>query len=447
MIPNPYWKHYHLGLITPLAAVLILSIFLEKNAFGGKPITSPGVSQDWPQYLGPQRNGTSTETNLNLDWKNQPPQVLWRVPLGNGFSSVAVIDHRLFTMVDRDGQQQVVCLDADTGKEIWSQPCAPSYLDNQQQAQGPRCTPTYDEGQLYCLTANGELACLKAETGQIVWQVDIFRQSGIPREKEAADPAGYTTWYWGMAGSPLIDGNLEVVQPGGDQDNSVVAFEKKSGKLVWSVGNDPAGYGSPIAIDAAGQRQIIALTGQSVLGIDPSSGDLLWRFPWGRKFNCNCATPLWVNNSLFLSSAYDLGCVLLQVRREEDSLKTMEVWRNKNMQNHFTTSIVLNEHVYGSHGDFSAITFRCLDLTSGQKKWATRKLGKATLIAASDHIIALDEQGTLHLIEPNPEGYVEKGTLPELLSPKAWAAPALSNGQLYLRDEKDIICVDLRTDR
>lgn len=392
---------------------------------------------DWPQFLGSNRNGLSSATALNLDWKAKPPKVLWKVPLGGGYSSISAVGDRLYTMASQQGRDCVFCLDASNGKVLWKQEVAATYLDVQRQGPGPRSTPTVVGDKVYCLFPLGELVCLAAGDGKQVWKVNIFQATG------AANPAG-GRFYWGMSGSPLVEGDVVVVQPGGNKNNSAAAFHKDTGKLVWAAGSDPVGYGSPIAIDAAGTRQIVCPTGQSLLGLEPATGKLLWRHEWGNKYNCNCATPVWADNRLFISSAYRTGCALLEITKDGDKLKVSEVWRNRDLQNQMATSMVIKGHIYGCHGDLGAVMIRCLDLATGKRTWTERKPGKSCMIAAAGHIICLSERGTLYLIEANPERCVFKGELPNVLTYKAWAPPSLAGGRLYLRDEKNVVCLDLR---
>src|SRR5438105_3726888 len=232
----------------------------------------------WPQFLGPRRDGMSRETGLNMDWKKTSPKVLWKVPLGAGFSSMSIVDGRIYTMCQRGSKDIVVCLRASDGKELWTDEVAPTYLDKQKQGPGPRSTPTYHGGKLYCLMPMGELVCLSAD-GKRLWTAHQFKDTGA--RNPGAVPEFY---YWGASLSPLVEGDFVVVQPGGDKKNSVAAYHKDTGKLAWTVGDDPPGYGSPIAVTIDGQRQLIVPTGISVLGIDPAKGTLLWRYAFGNQF-------------------------------------------------------------------------------------------------------------------------------------------------------------------
>jgi outer membrane protein assembly factor BamB len=392
---------------------------------------------DWSQFLGAGRDGLSRETGVLLDWTEKKPREVWKAPIGGGFSSIACVGDRLYTMVSRDKRDYAVCLDASNGKDVWAVDLAPAYRDRQGQGTGPRATPTYHHGKVYCLHPMGDLFCLSAKDGSEVWKVNIFEIS------KAKNRAG-DVYYWGLAHSPLIEGDLVIVQPGGDKDNAVLALNKDNGKLVWSGGSDPGGYyGSPIAIDAAGRRMLVVPAGESLLGLDPKDGDVLWRHAFGNRVKINCATPLWVDGVLFYSSAYGAGAVALEIVKDGDKVSVKEKWRNKNLSNHFATSMIKDGYIYGCDGDLGASTLRCLDLKTGELKWTERKLGKCSCITAEGWLFCLSEDGTLRLIEMNPEKYVCKGEMESLLTRKSWAAPALAGKRLYVRDEKNLICLDV----
>ncbi|MCA9016652.1 MAG: PQQ-binding-like beta-propeller repeat protein, partial [Planctomycetaceae bacterium] len=258
------------------AAVFLVALISNTDlATGQLPRISPGTSKSttasteetgpvkqkhpdqgtWTSFLGNNRNGISEESDLNLDWNTHRPAILWRVPLGDGYSSIVVADGRIWTMATHLTNDFIVCFDAISGKKLWATLAAPTYLDHQRQARGPRSTPTYHAGKLYCLLPAGDLLCVEANSGKILWKNNIFQLSGAAQQEQK------TIYYWGMSASPLIEGDLVILQPGGSSNNSVIAVHKDTGKLVWSAGNDPPGYGSPIVIEAENQRQIIVPTG------------------------------------------------------------------------------------------------------------------------------------------------------------------------------------------
>ncbi len=395
-------------------------------------------AESWPQFLGPRRDGVCRESGLNLDWNAKPPKTLWKVALGPAYSSVSVVGDRVLTMTQREQRDVVVCLDAATGKEVWAFDAAPAYVDFQKQGAGPRSTPTFHDGKLYCLLPRGELFCLSAADGKEVWKVNMLDATGAP------DRTGENL-YWGHSASPLVEGDLVIVPPGGTKNNALAAFHKDSGKLVWAAGDDSLGYSSPVAVKLAGRRQVVAAAGKAVLGLDPEKGTVLWRYAFGNnRFDCTCATPLVSGNLVFVSAAYGVGCALLEIVPDGDKLTVREKWKNKDLQNLFPTSILLDGHLYGCNGDLGACTLRCVDLETGKVRWQEREPGRCSLVAADGRLICLSENGTVRVVEANPEKYVVRGEPKDLLTLKSWAAPVIADGRLYLRDDKHLICLDLR---
>jgi len=417
------------------AAGTALAGMMPRGAHAAEPAADDPTS--WAQFLGPHRDGISRETGLNTDWNARKPKLLWSAPLGNGFSSVSLVGDRLYTMAKREQRDVVVCLDQGSGKEIWAQDGAPTFQDVQRQGAGPRSTPTYHQGKLYCLMPRGDLLCLSAADGKELWRTNMYQVSG------AKEPFGEFR-YFGISISPLIEEDQVIVQPGGDKDNSVIALHRETGKLLWGAGKDPIAYGSPIAITAAGRRQIIAVTALGFIGIDAARHTVLWRCEMINNFKVNCATPLWHDDVLFVSSGYQGACAGLKFAAKGDKVVMTEQWRNKNLLNEFNTSVVWKGHIYGCHGDRGPVFLRCLDLATGQIRWDARsKIGHCSYLAVDDHLVLAGERGTIQLIEANPEKLVEKGEIVGPLVYKAWSQPALLNKRLYLRDEKQLICLDV----
>jgi outer membrane protein assembly factor BamB len=395
---------------------------------------------DWPQFLGPNRDGVVKDKGLNLDWKVKPPATLWKAPIGNAFSSVIIVDGKIYTMGRRDKNDGVTCLDARDGKELWHTDVAPTYLDKQKHGYGPRSTPTHHLGKLYCLFPMGELVCLTT-AGKKVWEANLFKDTG------AKNHAG-EVYYWGVSMSPLVEGDLVIVQPGGADNNSVAAYHKDTGKLVWKVGSDPMGYASPITATIAGRKQLIVPTGQSVLGIEPSKGEVLWRHTFGNQFNATAASPVWADNVLFVSAAYGAGSAALEIlpppAKSAGTWTVREKWKQKRMQNLMATSIIHDGHIYGFSGDLSAFLLKCISLTDGEIKWEQRMPSRQGLLGLDGHLLLVGERGDVQLVEAQPRSFVVKGELPKLLAYKAWSAPAFADGKLYLRDQQQVVCMDLR---
>jgi len=395
------------------------------------------TAADWPQFLGPERTGRSAETGLNWEWTKSPPKVLWKQPIGAAYSSMSVMGDRLYTMVSRGDRDHVVALSAASGKELWKYDLGPRYLDTQRQGPGPRSTPTHHAGKLYCLLPLGDLVCISTD-GKLVWRVNTLAETGVK------SPAGQF-YFWGHAHSPLVDGDNVIVQPGGTEGNCMAAFNKDTGKLVWKSGSGGYGYGSPIIVQAAGVRQLVAPGGNVIFALNPDTGAELWSHPFGNgKFNCNCATPVYSNGVLLYSAAYGVGAVGLDLTSEGGKPGVKELWRNKKFRNQFATSMVIDGFAYGCDGDLGASTLACLEIKTGTVRWTESKPGKCGLIAADGHLVVLSERGTLRAVKATPDEYEPTGELKDILTFKSWALPALADGRLYVRDDKNILCIDLR---
>ena len=262
---------------------------------------------DWPQFLGPNRNGISTETDLIVSWPQGGPPEVWRAVGGVGMSGLAVSRGKLLTLIQVDGKQQVVCLDARSGQSVWQTPVAPSFRNPQ--GNGPRATPTIAGDHVVAFTGEGILVALDFANGAIVWSHDLITKFG----GKLAD--------YGMACSPLVVDDRVVVTVGAPQA-TLVAFEIDSGDLAWKAGiSSTAGYSSPALLDVGGRQQIVAFTGNSVLGIDQKAGTVLWQYGFETDFDCNIATPLAYRGQVFVSAGENHGCVLLRLMPDGDKFQ------------------------------------------------------------------------------------------------------------------------------
>jgi outer membrane protein assembly factor BamB len=407
-----------------------LAVDLERATL----VEDPDPSEDWPQWRGPRRDGLSTEEDLLTTWPPEGPRVLWRAAAGEGYSSLAVAAGRVYTLFQDGDRETVVCWDADTGREQWRFPYPARYVNGF--GSGPRATPTVDGDRVYTVGATGLFHCLDAATGKKLWEHDLLKECGAANLP------------WGVSFSPLVDGDLVFTNPGGPDGRSVAAFNKHNGKLVWQALDDPAGYSSPIAVTAAGVRQVVVFTGAGLVGMAPGDGKLFWRYPWETSYGVNAATPIFfrarsgerTHECLFISSGYGKGCALLEVMKGEGGAPEVKmVYENNRMRNHFSSSVRLGDHVYGLDDD----RLTCMEVRTGQVAWQQRGLGKGALIAAGRHLIVLGEAGTLALVEAAPDAYHESARF-DVFQGKCWTAPALAHGRLYLRDEKEVVCLDLR---
>jgi outer membrane protein assembly factor BamB len=399
----------------PLAACLCLAAGLSAGR---------ATAADWPQYRGLNRDGISSEVGLPRSLPSGGPKVLWKVPVGTGYSQVVSSRGRLFTLDTRGDEEHAVALDTATGKQLWRVRIDRKYVSDQ--GDGPRSTPTVDGDLVYVLSASGKLAALRFANGQTAWQHDLRSEFGA------------TPPQWGIATSPLVEGNLLLVNVGGSGDRSIIAFDKASGKPVWSSQSDAAGYSAPIAVTVRGVRQIIVFTAGAIVSLAPKDGRLYWRIPWRTDYDVNAATPIFFPpDKLYVSSGYDTGAGLFQIRVAGEQVSAVEVWRSRTMKNQFSSSVLYNGILYG----FDNATFKALDAATGNERWKQRGLGHGSLILADGHLIVLSDRGKLTLLEATPEEYRERGSF-QALEGKCWTAPSLANGRLYLRNQQQLVALD-----
>jgi len=380
---------------------------------------------DWPQYRGPNRDGVSSETGLLDQWPADGPRELWRTSLGQGFSGLSISGGRIYTMLGEGSDEFVVCLEGATGEEIWRSRSGANFKDKF--GDGPRSTPTVDGELVFALGAKGALHALSTTDGKPVWKRDL------PREFGAKAPR------WGYSGAPLVEGKLLLVDVGGKAGSSVVAFDKKTGKEVWRSQSDKAGYSAPVAMTVSGQRQVVFFTGTTLLSLSPEDGTLLWKQDWKTGYDVNAAAPIFIPpDRVFISSGYDVGAAVYRVKVTEKQSEVEEVWRSREMKNKFSSSVLHEGHLYG----FDEKTFKCIDAATGETKWKFRGLGHGSLIFADGHLVVLGDSGTLVLVEATADAYQEKGRA-QIFDGKTWTVPTLSGGKLYLRDEKQLVSLDV----
>ncbi|MFL6202779.1 MAG: PQQ-binding-like beta-propeller repeat protein [Thermoanaerobaculia bacterium] len=383
-------------------------------------IAGVAVAADWPQFRGPNRDGISPEAAVLKTWPASGPKVLWKVPIGEGYSQVVSARGRLFTFSGQGSDEVAAALDAATGRQIWRVRIDGKYENGQ--GNGPRSTPTVDGDLVYVLSASGKLAALKTANGQVAWQHDLRAEYG-------ANPPG-----WGITTSPLVEGKLLIVNVGGSGNKSIVAFDKTTGKPVWTSQNDSAGYSAPIAITVRGVRQVIVFTADGIVSVSPEDGRLFWRTSWKTDYDVNAATPVFFPpDKLFVSSGYGTGAALLQINRTN----VTEVWRSKGMKNQFSSSVLHDGILYG----FDDATFKALDAATGKERWKQRGFGHGSLILAGGNLVVLSDRGKLALVNATPEEYRELGNA-QVLDGKCWTSPSLADGRLYVRNEAQLIAFD-----
>ena len=378
---------------------------------------------DWPQWRGPNRDGISAETGLLDVWPKGGPPLVWKTQgLGEGYSSAAIANGRLFIQGQHGDEEYVLAFDADTGKQLWRVHTGIPF--NESRGHGPRSTPTVDGDRLYALAADGMLVCLETATGKTIWGYNIVDHfhGRVP--------------HWGISESPLVVGNRVVVTPGGP-GAGVVALDKTTGKLLWQSQSDSAAYSSPMIYDAGGSRRVVVFTADAALGLDLASGKLQWRYERVANGTANIATPIVSGGEIFLSSNYGTGCVLLKTGGSDAA----EVYFNRNMQNHYSTSVLVDGYLYG----FSSSILTAMKFETGDVAWRDRSVGKGSLIYADRHLYALGEDGIVGLVDASPAGYheISRFEIPKGGYP-TWSQPVIANGKLYLREQDNLFCYNVK---
>lgn len=386
---------------------------------------SPIGAEDWPRYLGAKFHLTSTETDWSHQWPPTGPRVLWRANLGPGASSMVTRDGRLHTIGNVNDRDIVYGFDAQNGKELWRHTYA-CPLDKRSFEGGPASTPTVDEDRLYTLSHQGDLFCLNAQTGAVLWQRNVRTDFNGVRPR------------WGYAGSPLIIGNQIILDIGGP-GNSTIALDKVTGNPLWRSGADRAGYSTPVPFQRGNQTAVLVFKARDLVALHSQTGDELWRHPWKTSWDVNAAAPMVFDNRIFLTSGYGVGCAVLEIKGRH----VTEVWKNNALAAQFNTPVVSGNHVYGIHGNAGRGNLKCVALDTGQTLWISPDVGCGSLKLAGDRLIVLSEHGDLIIASAQPNEYRELARA-KVLHNRCWVVPVLSHNRLYCRDNTGaLICLDL----
>jgi len=379
----------------------------------------------WTNFRGPRRDGKYEETNISTNWPANGLPVVWKQPVGVGHASFVVADGKAYTIEQRRNQEVVAAYDMNNGHELWTQKWSAEYAD--ETGDGPRATPTWDAGRIYALGATGELRCLDANSGAVIWGKNILSDNQAKNLP------------WAMAASPLIVDDKVIVLPGGTSGKSVVAYNKNNGAPVWRVLNDTQAYVSPMLVELAGRRQIVVVSASRVVGLTPENGALLWEYPWGTDMGINVSQPIMVDrNRFFISSGYGKGAALVEVKGSGNSFTASTVWENNNMKNKFNSSVLYNGYVYGLDEGILV----CLDVNTGERKWKDGRYGYGQIILAGSHLIVTSDKGDVALVKATPNAYTEVARFTAVQG-KTWNYPALAGGRLLVRNSTEMAAYDI----
>lgn len=397
-------------------------------SMGAASIRAAEPGADWPQFLGPTRNGIYAGKDLAAGWPAGGPKVLWQRKVGPGWSGPVVADGKVVIFHRVGDNETVESLDASSGKPIWKGEYATQYQDDFGFDEGPRGTPAINGGMVYTFGADGILSCWELASGKRAWNVDT--KAALQADKG----------FFGIACSPLVEGDAVIVNVGG-KGAGIAAFDKKSGKLAWKATEAEAGYSSPIAATIAGKQYVLSLTRAGLAALEPD-GKVLFEYPFRSKNHAsvNAATPVVVGNSIFLSASYGTGAALLKF----DEAGPTVVWANdESLSAHYATPVYRDGYLYGFDGrQEQRCNLRCIEMKTGKVMWSEDHFGAGTLTLAGDDLLILHESGELIRAAASPAAFKVKDRA-QILGHEVRAYAALASGRLFARDKQKLVCVEL----
>ena len=386
---------------------------------------------DWPQFLGPTRNGCYAGPSLAAAWTSEGPRHVWQKKIGQGFSGPVVAQNKLILFHRIDDQETVECLEAATGKALWAFRYPTRYTDDFGFDEGPRATPAISEHKVFTFGAEGRLHCLDLDSGKEVWSVDTKKRFDAPKG------------FFGIACSPLVEGDAVLINVGGSGGAGVVAFEKGTGKVLWKANHDEASYSSPVIAAVDGKRYALFFNRNGLAALDPATGRSFFEFPWSPPIRAavNAATPLVIGDEIFLSTSYGRGAILLRFQEKGPE----KVWSGDDiLSNHYATCVHAKGFLYGFDGrQEQGCNLRCVELKTGKIRWSQDGFGAGTLMLAGENLLILSEKGQLVMAPASSESF-QPSARAQVLPFGVRAYPALAEGLLYARSKETLACLDLR---
>lgn len=398
-----------------------------------EPVDVKITEADSPFYRGAVQDGTTPTAPADKTWSSSAGDILWQHSLGGGHAGIAVVGQLAITIEQRGQHEAVVAYHTETGKPVWAFQYPAGFRHSEPMGgDGPRTTPVVVEGHVYTLGAQGHLNCLELATGKLKWQTDILFDAGAKNLE------------WGMSGTPLIVGDVVVVNPGIDPEKktsqAVAGYHRLSGKKLWATGSDQAGYASPMKANLDGVDQLLVFDAAGLKGLDISTGKQLWLHPWKTSFEMNCAQPIvYGKDQVFISSEVANGGVMLKIHDEGKAWKVTEVWKNRSLGIKFSNAILHQDHLYGLSNGY----LTCVEAQTGQRKWKARQnFGNGQMLIAGAVLVITGEDGFVALVEARPESYNEIKRF-AVFAGRTWNVPAIARGRLYLRNHQEMACVKL----
>jgi outer membrane protein assembly factor BamB len=411
----------------------VLGLAMATTAFSA-------VSTDWGTFRGPAGNGV-VPALANAKWSLKQ---VWKSPTNLGFSSFAEAGGKVYTLVtgETDGNtgEMLVCLDEKTGKELWSKPLSiiPKYTgggdsgtpDNKG-GDGSRSTPVVNGGKVYVIDSLLGVFCFDAASGKQVWSHDVMKENAGVQIK------------WENAASPVIDGDV-LLLAGGGAGQGLIGLNKNTGKVVWKGEDDKMTHATPVLADVLGVHQAIFFTQTGLVAVDPQKGSVIWRAPFPYKVS-TAASPVVFEDIVYCSAGYGVGAGAFKISKSGGKLEATQIWRRENQCfNHWSTPVVKDGYLYGmfSFKEYGAGPLACVDIRTGEDKWAEKGFGPGQVILAGDKIIATSDKGEIVVVEAKPDQYKEVARK-DVLDGKVWSYPILANGKIFARSTTEGVCLDV----
>lgn len=420
---------------TPLACPQLALVLLLS---GGLALPLRAAATDWPQFLGPKRNGSTVETNFAGAWPKDGPPLVWERKVGEGFSGPVVSGSKLILFHRIEGRETVECLDARTGKALWKVDYPTPYRDDFGFDEGPRATPAISGDTVLTFGAEGMFHGWTLDQGVKRWSVDTKATFGSSKG------------FFGRACSPVVEGNAVILNLGGRDGAGIVALDKTTGKLLWKATTDEASYSSPVVATVQGRRRVFVITREAFMALEPDDGKTIFRYPWRPSMNASvsAAAPLILGDLLFISASYGTGATLL--RYQEGGPE--KVWSSDEaLSCHYATAVHRDGFLYGFDGRAdpgmqAESSLRCVELKTGKVRWKEESLKVGIVTLVNDQLLILTEKGELVASPASPDGF-KPAARAQILPFVVRAHPALSGGLFYARSKDKLVCVDLRKQR
>ena len=389
-------------------------------------------AESWPQFLGPHRDGRSSLKIAPEKWPQGGSKLLWRKPVGQGFSSPVMVEGRLILHHRKEDEEVVECFNPANGVSLWSARVKADYLDDFGFDAGPRATPAIDGDAVLTLGANGLVQCHELASGKQRWEFSARQQIGAVKG------------FFGFASSPMVYSNLVLVCLGGKSGGGFVALDRRNGSVVWNVEIGEAGYASPVLANFGGVPQACLFARSGLFGVSATSGEITFEFAWRARSHAtvNAASPVLVSDQVFISASYDTGGALLKVT--PGSKKPQKVWSgNESLSCPYATPVQVDGYLYGFHGRQEAQTsFRCVEASTGKVRWSADDFGSGTVIAVDGYLLLMHERGELVVLKTDPTAF-RVVTRFQILGSGVRASAAIGDGVLFARSPRELVALPL----